>query len=184
MYETLIGKNIVLRKARESDWQSMLENVWGDEEVYRWMLFQPTLTQEEAKERCRRSILYQKDHYAWFVALKDTDEAVGLCAIREDSPGHWEESGICIGTKCQGRGYGREIVGLLLDLAFLKLGAEDLRYGYYRDNIRSKKLAESFGFRYERTYEMTRPWDGARKVIDSCVLTGEEYLAGRGHIDS
>lgn len=175
VYETLIGEHIVLRKARESDWRSMWAEVWGDEEVYRWMLFTPTLTEEEAVARCRRSMEYQKGRYAWFVALKDTDEAVGLCAMREESPGHFEESGICVGTRHQGKGYGREIVALMLDLAFSELNAEDVRYGYFRDNIRSKKLAESFGFRYDRSETMTRPWDGAVKEIDSCLLTREEY---------
>ncbi len=180
MHETLTGENIVLRKAREDDWRSMLANVWGDEAVWRWMLFQPTLTEEDARARCRRSILYQKDHLAYFIALKSTDEAVGLCAIREDGPGHFEESGICLGTRHQGKGYGRETVALLLELAFVQLNALDMRYGYFRDNIRSKRLAESFGFRYDRTEEIVRPWDGAKKTVDSCLLTREEYFIRRG----
>ena len=175
----LIGDHIVLRKAREDDYRAMLKHVWGDEDVYRWMLYQPTLTEAEAVERCRRSIQFQKDHLAWFVAMKDTDEAIGLCAIRENAPGHYEESGICIGTAFQGKGYGKEIVSLLLNLAFLKLGAEDLRYGYFQDNVRSKKVAEHFGFVYDRTEEMIRPWDGSLKKIDSCILTRESYLAHR-----
>ena len=174
MYE---GEHIRLRKARETDWASMLKNVWGDEAVYRWMLYQPTLTEEDAKERCRRSMVYQKDHLAWFVALKDTDEAIGLCAIRETEKGHFEESGICIGTRYQGLGYGKEIVSVLLALAFEEFSAEDIRYGYFQDNEKSKKLAEFFGFQYDQTYELTRPWDGTVKRIDSCLLTKEQYAA-------
>ena len=155
----------------------MLENVWSDESVYRWMLYTPTFTEEDAVARCERSMRFQQDHLAWFIALRDTDEAIGLCALREDGQGHFEESGICIGTRYQGKGYGREVVRLLLELAFGKMNAADLRYGYFRENERSKKLAESFGFRYDRTYEMVRPWDGETKVIDSCILTRERYLA-------
>ena len=175
IYDVLEGDQIRLRKALEKDWKSMLENVWSDEHVYRWMLYQPTLTEEEARERCQRSMAYQRDHYAWFVAMKDTNEAIGLCAIKETEKGHFEESGICIGTAYQGRGYGKEIVRLLLDLAFQKLGAEDFRYGYFRENEKSRKLAAHFGFRYDQTYEMIRPWDEAVKIIDSCVLTREQY---------
>ncbi len=177
MPEVLEAKHIRLRKARENDWKSMLEAVWSDEAVYQWMLYTPTLTEEDARDRCQRSIRYQKDHYAYFVALRDTDEAIGLCAIRENEPGHFEESGICIGTRYQGHGYGKEIVALLLDLAFLKLGATDFRYGYFRENLRSRRLAEHFGFRYDQSYEFTRPWDGAVKQIDSCILLRETYLA-------
>ena len=176
MYETLEGAHIRLRKAKETDSLSMLENVWGDEAVYRWMLFQPTLTEGDALERCRRSVNFQKDHYAWFGALKDTDEAIGVCAVRENEPGHWEEAGICIGTKHQDKGYGKEIVSLLLDLAFRNLGAADVRYSYFHDNEKSAKVAEAFGFRYDRSYDLTRPWDGSVKHIDSCLLTREEYM--------
>ncbi len=172
---TLEGERIRLRKAKENDWKSMLKNVWGDEAVYQRMLYEPTHTEEEARERCRRSMAYQKDHLAWFVALKDTDEAIGLCGITENGKGHFEESGICIGTQHQGRGYGKEIVSLLLALAFEEFDAEDFRYGYFQDNEKSKNLAASFGFRYDRTYDLTRPWDGAAKVIDSCILTRERY---------
>ncbi len=179
-YKYLEGDHIVLRKAREDDYPSMMKNVWGDEEVYRWMLFQPTHTEEEAIERCRRSIAYQKENFAYFVALKDTDEAIGMCAIRENGTGHFEEAGLGLGTKYQGRGYGKEIVALLLDLAFRKLGAEDFRYGYFIDNVRSGKIAEYFGFIYDRTDKLVRPWDGAEKTVDSYILTREEYLSRFG----
>ena len=177
MFETLEGERIVLRKARAEDWEPMLQNVWGDEEVYKWMLFTPTHTEADARARCERSIQFQKEHLAWFVARKDTDEAVGLCAVNEYEKGHIEECGICVGRACQGRGYGREIVALLLELAFEKLGAADFMYGYFRENLRSKALAEKFGFHYHSTRELVRPWDGESKVIDQCILTREEYLA-------
>ena len=175
MFERVDGKHICLRKAQDKDALSMLKNVWSDENVYRWMLFQPTFTAEDALDRCQRSILYQKDHFAWFVALQSSDEAIGYCGIKETSPGHFEESGICIAERYQGQGFGKEILALLLKLAFDRLGAADFRYGYYHDNEKSKKLAESFGFRYEYSYELTRPWDGSVKTIRSCILTREEY---------
>ena len=83
MYRILEGEHIILRKAKTEDHKSMLKNVWSDEAVFRWMLFQPTFTEEEAVNRCQRSIDFQKSHYAWFVARKDTDEAIGICAIKE-----------------------------------------------------------------------------------------------------
>ena len=58
---------------------------------------------------------------------------------------------------------------------FEELGAEDCRYGYFRENEKSKKVAEFFGFHYDSTYELARPWDGCVKTIESCILTREEY---------
>ena len=176
MYDVLEGRSIRLRKARESDYESMLHYVWSDPDVYQWMLYQPTLTKEEALARCRRSIAYQKEHFNYFVALRETDEAIGLCGVQEWEPGRYEESGICIGTAFQGRGYGKEILSLLLDLSFRGLDAKDFLYSYFPENQRSKRLAEGFGFHFDLVYELVRPWDGAVKTIEACLLERDEYF--------
>ncbi len=175
MYEELVGEHIVLRKAKEDDYKAMLTNIWSDEEIYKWMMFAPTKTIEEAIERNHRSMEFQKDHYAYYVALKDTDEPIGLCGIKENELGHYEECGIGLARKCQGKGYGKEVVSLLLELAFQKLGAQDFTYNYDQDNLKSSKLAAHFHFHYDHTKELIRPWDGKVKTIDSCILTKEMY---------
>ena len=134
----------------------MLEEVWGDIEVYKWMLFKPTLTINDAIDRNKRSMEYQRDHFAYYVALKKNNRAIGLCAIKEYKEGFYEESGICIGKKYQGNGYGKEVVKLLLDLAFNKLNAKSFRYGYFKDNIKSKRLALYFNFKYQETEEIIK----------------------------
>lgn len=171
MKDILIGENIILRKAKESDYKSMLENVWSDEEIYKWMLFKPTLTESDAIARTKRSIEFQKDHYAYFIALKATDEAIGLCAINEYEPSKFEECGICIGTKYQGQGYGKEVLNALLSMVFENLGGELFKYSYFQDNIKSKNLAAYFNFEYSDTSEIIRPWDHAKRTIDNCYLT-------------
>ena len=93
MYDILIGKNIILRKAKENDYKSMLKNVWGNEEVYKYMLYTPTLTIEEAIIRNEKSMEFQKNNFAYYIALKETDIAIGLCAIREYDSGSYEERG-------------------------------------------------------------------------------------------
>ena len=176
MYDLLVGDNIILRKAKEDDYISMLEEVWGDPEVYRWMLYTPTFSLEDAKDRLKRSMEYQKDHFAYFVALKDTNKAIGLCAIKEYGEGLFEEAGICIGKSYQGGGFGKEILKLLLDLAFYKLNATSFRYGYFKENVKSKKLAEFFNFKYQETEELIRPWDKKALLVDLCILKKEDYI--------
>ena len=184
LYEQLEGNNIVLRKAMNKDYQSMLYNVWGDESVWEYMLFKPVYTLEDAKERCKWSYNYQQENYAYFVALKDNDEAIGLCGIKEYEQGHFEEIGICIGKEYHNRGLGKEIVSLLLELAFDKLDAIDFKYGCFQDNIISRKLVEHFGFHYEYTYSIERPWDKSKKTIDSFLLTQKEYYSNLSRISS
>lgn len=175
MFDELIGENIILRKAKPNDYKSMLENVWSDEEVYKWMLYTPTLNIDDAILRNERSIEYQKNNYAYYIALKDNDLAIGLCAIKEYEKNKYEECGICIGRNYQGNGYGKEVLGLLLDLAFNRLNAISFRYGYFADNIKSKNLAAHFNFKYLCTEEMIRPWDQEKKIIDLCILKKEDY---------
>ena len=184
MYEQLFGKKITLRKAIDKDYKSMLVNVWGDEEIYRHMLFKPVFTEEDAKDRCRWSKEYQQDNYAYFVTLKDSDEAIGLCSINEYQQGHFEEAGICIGKSFQGKGYGKETLYLLLDLAFDKLAAKDFKYGCFRENVKSKSLAKHFGFNYKYTYSVTRTWDESKKTIDSYLLTRSEYYDNASRMES
>ena len=174
-YETLIGDKIILRAAKKLDYSSMLKNVWGDIDVYKWMLYAPTLDEEDAIKRNERSILFQKNHYAYYIALKDSNLAIGLCGIREYEEGRFEETGICIGKEYQGMGIGKEVVSLLLELAFDKLMAKDFRYGYFHDNIKSMKLAQSFQFTYDHETLLIRPWDKAKKKITLCILKKEDY---------
>ena len=63
----------------------------------------------------------------------------------------------------------------MLDLAFEKLGAADFRYGCFHENEKSRKTAESFGFRFDCSFSETRAWDGSVRQVDSFVLTRDEY---------
>jgi hypothetical protein len=45
-------------------------------------------------ERLKRTMVYQSQHPAFFVCLKETDEPVGFAGMREEEPGVYEETGI------------------------------------------------------------------------------------------
>lgn len=175
-FDTLIGKNIILRKAKEKDYLSMFENVWNNEDVYKWMLFTPTTTLEASKVRVHLSIIFQKDHYCYFVSEKETDEAIGFCGVEEIKDGIFRECGICIGTKYQGRGYGKEVLGLLLDLSFNKLEGNTFIYGSFTDNTRSMAMAKKYGFSYLNKETALRNWDKCEKEINNYILTKQDYL--------
>lgn len=179
MFETIEGNDIVLRKAKPNDYKSMLKHVWSNENIYKWMLFQPTFTEEEAIERTKRSYDFQQNHYAYFVALKETDEAIGMCAINEYEPNKWEECGIAIGEAFQGKGYGKEVVKLLLRLVFENLNGKSFKYGYFQNNIKSKKLAASLGFEYIETGEMIRQYTQEKFLVDYCILSLDKWKEKR-----
>lgn len=175
-YNPIIGDKIILRKANDNDYESMFKNVWNDKEVYKWMYFGPTNTIEEAIERNKKTILFQQNLYAYYIALKDTNVAIGLCGIYEYEEDRFQECSICVGKEYQGNGIGNEVLSILLDLAFNKLNAIDFRYSYFIDNVKSINLAKKYHFEPFKKEEIIRPWDKEKKTIIYCLLSKEEYI--------
>ena len=175
MTEQLETPRLLLRKAREGGLDAVFRNVWSDEALAATMLWQPTLDRDGAVDRLRRTAAYQAQYPAFFVALRDTDEVIGFAGVREAESGVYEESGIAIARAHQKKGYGREVLDALLRLVLRELGGEAFRYGCFSDNLPSRKLCLSAGFRYESTEEITRPWDEAVFSVDFFRLTRADY---------
>lgn len=176
--ERLETKNLVLRKATEKDLDAIWKNIWQDDSIAKWMYWQPTKTHEDAVDRLERTIAYQASNHAYFVCLKETDEAIGFAGIKEVEPQVFEESGICVATKYQNRGYGKEILKALMELAFVEFGGEKFVYACMHDNERSRKVCRKFGFHYSYSKEEVRQWDGAQFVNDFYYLMRDEYENG------
>ena len=146
---SIVGKRICLRKAKISDETSVYSNIWSDEDLLRYTVWMKSSSLEEAKDRLLRNIAYQqKNPYVYFVTEKDSDEVIGFGGIMENGPKIYGEAGLCIAKKWQGKGYGKELLEILLDLAFVKLGAESFLYTVYKDNIVSKNLCFHYPFRF------------------------------------
>jgi len=166
MIEKIETEHLILRKAEEKDLEQIWHNIWEDESIAKMMLWKPTHTYEEAKDRLRKTIEYQKNTHAYFVCLKDTDEPIGFAGVKEEGEGIFEESGICIARKFQGLDYGKEVVKTLLDLTFRKLGGKKFIYSCFRENEKSAKLCKSLGFQYTHSVDEVRGWDGYHYTSD------------------
>ena len=46
--------DLILDKAKYSDWEAMFKNVWSHEQSARYMFWEVTKTEEEAKDRIRK----------------------------------------------------------------------------------------------------------------------------------
>lgn len=169
-------QNLVLRKAKPSDLEAIYNNIWSDDEVASTMLWTPTHSLEDAAARLERTIKLHAEHYAYFVCLKDTDEPIGFAGIGKIGDGYYEERGISIARKCQGRGYGKEVLGALLDLAFNRLDGDKFLYGCFSDNDRSRKVALHFGFEYFESAEITRERDNKTFTVDYFTLSKDDYI--------
>lgn len=168
--QQMTGNRIVLRKARMSDLESVHRNIYSDPILLTNTFFSVTETLEASSERLARTIAFQKDKPIFFAALRDTDEVIGLGGIQEEAPGVFSESGIVIAQNYRRKGYGSEVLQMLLDLAFGQYHAETFVYYCLHTNIASASLARKFGFALDSCEE--KPWrDGSSVLLDRYVLT-------------
>lgn len=161
---------LVLRKAKLSDLDNIYNNVWSDSSIADNMLWKVTKSKKDANDRLNRTIKYQNNHYAYFVCLKDTDEAIGFVGIFEKEEDIYEDTGICISKKYQNRGYGKETLKATIDLVFNKLTGKKFLYSCFSTNIKSRKLCTSLGFKYKNSETTIRKYDNKEFVVDYYYL--------------
>lgn len=158
-------KDLILDKAKESDWEDMYRNVWSRPECAEYMAWRVTETEEDAKARIRRTIEFQKTHETWLVYEAARGAAIGFAGIERVSEKVCMEAGICLGPEYQRKGYGRQILGCLLRYCRENCGAEEFLYSVREQNLASRKLAESFGFTLRDSEEVTDGRNGSRYVL-------------------
>jgi len=159
-------EHIVLRKARPDDLDAIWKNVWSDPRCAEFMLWNVTETREEAEKRLERTIEIQSKHNAYFVCLRETDEPIGFGGVYEEEYGEYCESGLCISSKHQGRGYGKELVNALKELVFEKLNGRSFVYECFSVNAPSRALALATGFKFKKSEPYTRQKDGREFITE------------------
>ena len=120
-------KDLRLRKAVFEDWRDMYERVWRHAETAKYMLWNVTVSEGDAKNRMERTIAYQqKNPYGFLVCEKDSDRPIGFAGMIEIEPDVWEDTGIALGPEFTGKGYGKQVLTGLADAAFHQWGAKKL----------------------------------------------------------
>ncbi|MCI8375727.1 MAG: GNAT family N-acetyltransferase, partial [Lachnospiraceae bacterium] len=108
-------EDLILGKAKYEDWRSIYHNVWSRPETAKYMVWKVTANEEEARERIRRTIAWQGTHDAWLVYKRDSGQAIGFAGIEETEPHIYHETGIALGPEYVGKGYGKQILCLLME---------------------------------------------------------------------
>ncbi|MCI8606860.1 MAG: GNAT family N-acetyltransferase [Hungatella sp.] len=152
-------RDLILRKAVYEDWKSMYLNVWSRPETARYMVWRVTADEVGAKERIERTIAWQKTHDAWLVCVKDRGEAVGFGGVKRLGPDSWGETGIALGPEYVGRGYGRQV--LLMMMKYCRsLGGREFFYSTRAANEASRALALCCGLVYGHSEQRIDPRNG------------------------
>ena len=143
-------EDLILRRAEFADWKPMYENVWRHESAARYMNWDVTTSEEEARDRIRRTIRYQENGGLSFIVCDSTDTPIGFARVMEVSPGVYEDTGGCLGPDYQRKGYGGQILDALTGFVFSR-GAEVFLVSHRRENLPSKKVITRQGFAYSHS---------------------------------
>ena len=143
---------LILRPWNEKDADSLFKYA-SDPDVGPIAGWAPHTSVAESLEIIR-TVFAAPEGYA--VGLKETGEAVGCCGLifgdNVDDDRHREaELGYWIGKTYWGRGLMSEAVRAILKRGFEVLGLDVIWCSHYDGNIRSKRVIEKSGFKYDHT---------------------------------
>ena len=138
--------NIILDKAKFSDWKEMYYNVWSQPKSAEYMAWRITANEEDAKIRMTKTIEYQKEHDTYLVYEKSSGKAIGFAGVEKIGPYVYQEAGICLGPDYVNKGLGKQIVQGLIQYCRKEYNAVEFIYSTREENKASNMLAISCGF--------------------------------------
>ena len=168
-------KDLILRKAEMNDWRDMYERVWSREETARYMLWEVTRSEEDAKSRMERTRVFQRNNpTAFLICEKESGRAIGFAGIREIETGVYEDCGVALGPDYVGRGYGKQVLTALAELVFGELRGETFICSCRVENEASRRLQLACGFRFSHTEDRIDPRSGEPYVLEFYELSRQE----------
>lgn len=153
-------KDLILDKAKFEDWKDMYYHVWSQPESARYMYWNVTKSEEEAKIRIAKTIEFQKNHDTYVVYEKASGKAIGFAGVEKVTPSVYQEAGICLGPDYVRKGFGKQIVQCLIQYCKQEFGAKEFLYSARDENEASNKLAVSMGFTLVSSEPTTDRRDG------------------------
>lgn len=160
-------KDLYLRHPEFNDWQDMYRNLWSRQESARYMLWDVTESEHDAMLRMERSIAFQENNpTCWFVYEKCSGQAIGFAGMMKIGDGIYEDTGIALGPEFTGKGYGKQLLHFLTDHACSELGAVSFLASCRSENIPSRCMILSCGFRYTHTEARADPRNGKPYLLE------------------
>lgn len=159
-------KDIYLDKGKFEDWKDMYRNIWSRDESARYMLWKVSRSEEEARDRMRKTIEWQKTHDAYFIYEKAGGHAIGFAGFTEVEPGVFEDTGVAFGPEYVGKGYGKQLLPALVAYCFEERGGEKFICSSRSKNTASKRLALSCGFTYTHSQDRVDARNGESYVVE------------------
>lgn len=168
--------DLVLKKAVFEDWRQIYPNLWRHEVSSRYMLWEPTRSEEDAIARMERTLRFQASHpLSWFIYEKRSGSAIGFAGLTELSSGVYEDTGVALGPDFVGRGYGKQVLTALIRHIFDALGGEKLICSCRSENAASRNLQRSCGMVFTHTEDRIDPRNGEPYALEFYEINRFQY---------
>ncbi len=167
-------RDLILQSGSPDDWQDLYRSLWSRPEAFRCLFSKPSPDEAAAQKRTAAYAQMHRDvKTEFFVYEKASRQAIGIAGIKELHPGCWTVTDIALGPEYQGRGYGKQIVLALLDLAFCQYGAAQVSYACFAQNTASQRLALACGFTFSHSENAEHTKNGENVVLYHYKITKE-----------
>ena len=175
-------ERLILRRWEESDAEDLYKFA-SNPDVGPIAGWPPHQSLDESKDVIK-NVLNGKEAYA--ICLKEDGKVIGAIELKLN--GHTDmtekddecELGYWIGKPFWGQGLMPEAANELLRHAFEDIGMSKVWCGYYEGNIKSKRVQEKVGFKYQWTSEdIDVPLMHEKRTCHVNALTKEEWLKKR-----
>ena len=175
-------ERLILRRWEESDAEDLYKYA-SNPDVGPIAGWPPHQSLDESKDVIK-NVFNGKEAYA--ICLKEDGKAIGAIELKLNGYTDMTEKddecelGYWIGKPFWGQGMMPEAANELLRHAFDDIGMSKVWCGYYEDNIKSKRVQEKVGFKYQWTSEdIDVPLMHEKRTGHVNALTKEEWLKKR-----
>lgn len=151
-FQELQTSRLRLRKVRMDDLENYYHHLSSSGNVTRYMLFQPHRDISETVASLEKALSRYADgrYYHWGIALKETDELIGMIDLLRFN----EETGSCsfvymLGEDFWGNGYGTEAVRAVFDFGFREMELQRIEADHMAENGASGAVMRKAGMIYQ-----------------------------------
>ncbi|MFH5810806.1 GNAT family N-acetyltransferase [Companilactobacillus sp. FL22-1] len=166
----LIGKNIQIRGFKNEDFEAFFALV-SDKRNHELAGLEYTDDRTFAQNLLE---LYQRRQGAFVIALKKTDQLVGIIELNKRGESNalllTREIGFVVSRDFRRQGYAKEAVQLLIDYGFNEIHLNEIWAATETKNLAPQELLESLNFKYIYEAEQTLPYTGQHNLVKYYVL--------------
>jgi [ribosomal protein S5]-alanine N-acetyltransferase len=173
--DVLTTKRLLLRPFQEGDAEGMFSSYCHDEEVTRYLTWNPHPSIEATKEFLSFKLKEQAEpnHFDWLITLEG--QVIGSIDVVKLYEGGGFEVGYCLMKDAWGKGYMKEAFHAVLDFLFYEADYSFAIMSADVRNLRSRRVIEREGFAFQREEEEDLPLKKSKATLAVYRLEKKDF---------